>query len=548
VTQRHHHQGSRALVRQFQTRFIAAIVLISVTIGARGADVPIWVSTHGTQTGYPRARFLTGFGMSPSDRSMPKHDKIAYAENAARVNLSLALSASIESESIIDSFSAVVDGNEELVDAYKSKSVTRSELNLDGVIVDHFWEKNSRPAHALAYLDKVSARTHYDEKLKGKMKMLVELQGEGNRQVADRNVAMARDLYLKCDKQVDAIEEIMVIQSLLGGASSLDTEALQRIVGIKTESRRLWDATAESLEDAADQLAMKLALQITVPGKVQINALMLEDSYQYSQFSGRFRTILERAISKRTPLAPMTVDELDFTPSSSRLARHGVSANGANYLLSGTYFVKADGIHIYLRLSETDTSTVVATANARAMNIAVKGIEVKPRNYLQALQDRNVFRKDEIIGGSLMLETWTSRGVDGLVLEDGNELKIMTRVNQPCYLRFIYHLNNGARVIPDRLYMNYYIGADKVNQVVELPDTFEICAPFGSETIQMFASTGKFPPVELADRKFEGELYEVIFDTLEESNTLYRGMKKKQKATEITEVRIPLTTIARTEP
>jgi len=541
----HQLNTPRFCVRRFQDILATAVVLASITLEATGADVPVWVTTHGTQTGYPQERFVTGFGMSPADKSIARHDKISYAENAARVNLSLALSASIESEAVIDSFSAIVDGNEELVDAYKSKSVTRSALNLDGVIVDHYQDKDSQPTCALAYLDKVSAREHYSNKLQNKMKLLVEMQGEGNRQIAARNVAMARDFYLKCDKVVDDIEEIMVIQDLLGGKSPLGEADLQRIIGVKAASRELWDSTAETLEDAADQLAMKLALQIPGPGKVQINALMLEDSYQYSQFSGRFRTVLERAISTRTPLSPMSVSELDFTPASSQIARHGVAANGADYLLSGTYFVKPDGVEIYLRLTDTRTSTVVATANARAMNIAVKDIELKPRNYLQALQDRNVFRKDEIVGGGLLLETWTSRGLDGLVLEDGDELKIMIRVNQPCYLRFIYHLNNGARIIPDRLYMNYYIGADKVNQVVELPDTFEICAPFGSETIQMFASNEKFPPVELADRKFEGEIYEVVFDSLEDSNTLYRGMKTKKKKTEVTEIRIPLTTIAK---
>ena len=546
MTQAQHTQGIPGVCkRQFRVGLLAA-VLVSVAMGASGSGTPLWVSTHGTQTGYPRERFLTGFGMSPTDRSMAKHEKIAYAENAARVNLSLMLSASIESEAVIDSFSAIVDGNEELVDAYKSKSVTRSDLNLDGVIVDHYWEKDSRPACALAYLDRISAREHYDAKLKSKMKILVEHQTEGNRQIAARDVPTARDIYLKCDRIVDEIEEIIVIQDLLGGATPLTQAELKRIVGIKAESRKLWESSADTLEDAADQLAMKLALQIPNEGKVQVNALMLEDSYQYSQFSGRFRTILERAISARTALSPMTADELDFTPSSSRIARHGVAANGADYLLSGTYFVKGDGVDIYLRLSDTKTSTIAATANARALNIAVKDVELKPRNYLQALQDRNVFRKDEMIGGGLMLETWTSRGVDGLVLEDGDELKIMVRVNQPAYLRFIYHLNNGARVIPDRLYMNYFIGADKVNQVVQLPDIFEVCAPFGSETLQMFAANKRFPPVELIERKFEGEEYEVIGETLQDSNTLYRGLKRKKKEVEVTEVRIPLTTITKT--
>ena len=528
----------------FSKTLIAIILLAAAITTATGEVVPAWVESNGTQTSdFPPERFVTGFGVSTKDRRMAKHEKISYAENAARVNLALALSTSIESESVIDSFSSIVDGNEQLIDEYKAKSVTRSDLNLDGIDVSLYWQKDSRPAYALAYLDKVSAREHYARKFKTKIKMLIEMQAEANRQLAAKNTPMARDFYIKCEKIVDEIEEIIVIQDLLGGDSPLTDADLKRIVQVKSASNKLWKKESETLEDAANQIAVKLARQISVKGKVQINALMLEDSYQYSQFSGRFRSMLERAVSKNTILTPIDANQQDFTPDSSRIARHGVAANGADYLLSGNYFVKPDGIHIYTKLTDTKTSTVIGTATAHALNIAVKDVEVKPRNYLQALQDRKVFSKNEMVGGSILLETWTSRGVDGLVLEDGDELKIMVRVNQPVYLRFIYHLNNGARIIPDRLYMNYYIGADKVNKVVELPDTFEVCAPFGSETIQMFASNKRFPPVELVDRRFEGEVYEVIADTLEESNTLYRGLKRKKKEVETAEVRIPLTTI-----
>jgi len=509
------------------------------------AGAPIWVTTHGTQTGYP-PRFLTGFGMSPANRSMEKHEKIAYAENAARVNLSLMLTASIESQAVIDRFSSIVNSDEELVAAYKSKSVTRNGLNLDGVIVDHYWEKDSRPAYALAYLDRISAREHYDAKLKNKMNLLVELQGAAHRQQEKEGVSTAGDLQLKCYRVVNEIEEIIVIQDLLGGATPLTQAELKRIVGIKAESRKLWNSSADTLNDAADQLATKLALQVPNEGKIQVNALMLEDSYQYSQFSGRFRTILERAIIARTALSPITADELDFTPSSSRIARHGVAANGADYLLAGTYFVKEDGVHIYLRLSDTKTSTIVATASARALNIAVKDIEFKPRDYLQALQDRNVFRKDDIVGSSLRLESWTNRGVDGLVIEDGDEIRLYARVNLPCYLRVIQHLPSGARALPDKLWDNYYMGAHLVNKVVELPSTLVCRPPFGEHVLQTFASTAKLPEVSTVRVKTGPS--ETVYSLLQDApntgpdNGLSRGLLRN-KTLELVETRISITVV-----
>jgi hypothetical protein len=135
--------------------------------------------------------------------------------------------------------------------------------------------------------------------------------------------------------------------------------------------------------------------------------------------------------------------------------------------------------------------------------------------------------------------------VDGLALEDGDAITLYARVNKPCHLRFIYHLANGARVVPDPLYLNYTIGRDKVNKVVELPGEFEACAPFGSETMQFFASTVEFPELMLLTKVFDGEAYEVLADSLAQSNIRHRGLRRKTAGAEVAEVRLPLTTVPR---
>ena len=87
------------------------------------------------------------------------------------------------------------------------------------------------------------------------------------------------------------------------------------------------------------------------------------------------------------------------------------------------------------------------------------------------------------------------------------------------------------------------VDVDKVNRVVELPDTFTICAPFGAETMQFFASTERFDDVQLVPREFEGETYDVIDESLAESNVRYRGIKRKKTGVEVAEMRFPLTTV-----
>jgi hypothetical protein len=279
---------------------------------------------------------------------------------------------------------------------------------------------------------------------------------------------------------------------------------------------------------------------------------MIEDTYLYSQFSSQFRTILEREIAKNTSLIPLGAGDLDYTPQSANITRYSGAAKEAAYVISSCYFVQGDTLHMYLRVLNIAKNTVCATAEA-LMNIsATRGLELKPRNFMQAMADKRVFGNNEVVSTGLSLETWTNRGAESIMLEQGNKVVVFVRVNKPCYLRFIYHLANGARVFPDPLYRNYYIDESKVNMVLALPDTFEVTPPFGSETMQMFASTQKFPDVVLTKKNIGGEDYDVIEDDLPTFTAKTRGLKKLQPtpgstevSNEVAEKRIAVTSVAR---
>lgn len=527
--------------------FFIAIGLFCLSALAR-EEMPPWVATHGGSTGFPGSLFLTGFGMSSDDKRVPMEEKVTYAKNMALGCLASGLRVEISSEKVVNSFSSIVNGNEEMLDEFKARVVAKSELNIDGVQFRQYSDEKGKRAFALAYLDKEAAVLHYRNKFKGKIGKLVSLQQEGNSHLTKKDTARAREVYLTCEQVIGELEEIIQLQELLGDSGAIADEDMKAMLDVRTQSVELWDKTVESIEAAAVQLAIKLARQQLKEGRVQVNALMLDASHQYSQFSNQFRSILENEIRNHTVLKPMLAGEMDFTPESSNVARQTVVANGADYLLSGTYFIKAEEIHLYIRLSDVQTSELVATASVKMNKTAVGDLNLQPRNYVQALIDRKVFNQDEIIGGSLNLEVWTNKGTEGLVIEEDQAIKLFVRVNQVCYVRFIYHLCNGARIIPEKQFMNYYIDASKVNRVVELPEEFVVCAPFGTEIMQFFASTDMLPDVGIVTSVFDGEEYEVISDELAESNVRYRGIKKKKKDVEVTEKRISLTTVSKPMP
>ncbi len=524
----------------------AAILAGVLWTGAASGAAPDWVAAMGrAAAAFPAAGFVTGFGMSPADRDMPQAEKIAYARNMAAGALVNSLTVTVNSEDVVDRFSRTVNRDEELVEDFRSHTTLKSRLNLDGLRFEDYVGGAREPAYALAVLDRVQARDHYRARMTARLADLAQTQGEANALLEAGRAGDAREAYARCDRLVGEIEQLLLIRELLGDRTGLSPEDLARLQAVRRESRAAWDRRAETMEEAAELLARRLGTQAPGPATVQVNAPMLEDAYQYSQFSSRFRTLLESALSRYTELAPLTAAEQEFQPGSAGLARQGAAARGADLLLTGSYFLKADGLRCCLRLATVGQGAVAAAADVELGTNAVAGVETRPRNYLEALQDRRVFGSRDLVGGGLNLEVWTSRGVDGLAVEEGSELRLYARVNKPCYLRFIYHLANGARVVPDPLYLNYYLGDDKVNKVIELPGEFEACAPFGSETMQFFASTEEFPPLPTVKRVFEGETYDVLGESLAESNTRHRGLRRKATEVEVAEIRLPLTTVPR---
>lgn len=526
----------------------ARFYLLSVLVPTLGfscvAASPGWIATTSRELSYPREEFLTGLGVSPEDKNMPAAEKLSYARNMAYRNLAASLQVEISSEDRLHRLSSMVGNDEDIMEEFKSTIVAKSDINLDGVEFEEHTGKSSEAASALAFLERARARDHYRRKFARQLGLLVKMQTEANRLLASGDRSAARDAYLKCEQLVREVEQIIVVRELLGDATPIPDTALQTVVDVKNESRRVWQTQAETMQEAAEQLALKLSAYKPAAGRVQVNAFMLDDSYQYSQFSGRFRALLENELQKRTGMKPLLLSELDFTPHSAGVARHRLAANKADLLISGSYFLKeSEGlVSLHVRLSDAAKGEIIASAETSMKMAAAGELQLKPRNYLEVLQDRRVFAKDEIAGGGLNLEVWTNRGREGLVLEDEDELNVFVRVNRPCYVRFIYHLSNGARVVPDELYMNYFISTEMVNRPVKLPHDFVVAAPFGSETIQFMASTEKLPALKLVPKVFEGEEYEVLSDSLEENNAKHRGIKTKDKV-EFAEARVALTTV-----
>jgi hypothetical protein len=183
----------------------------------------------------------------------------------------------------------------------------------------------------------------------------------------------------------------------------------------------------------------------------------------------------------------------------------------------------------------------VASAEASLPKPAVPAeLPTLPQNFAQALADQKLLAPEELVAGGLRLEAWTNKGRTGLVFAKKEEVAIFLRVNQPAYVRLVYLLATGRKVMLEQA---YFIDSTKVNRAVEYPSRFEVSAPFGVEQLFAVAFTEKPEPLPTAKETVDGEEYEVVAEGLG-GMVKHRGLVKKKAAAQSAEAALALTTVA----
>ena len=124
-----------------------------------------------------------------------------------------------------------------------------------------------------------------------------------------------------------------------------------------------------------------------------------------------------------------------------------------------------------------------------------------------------------IVGGGLNLDLWTNKGADNLLYHGNDTLKLYTRSNHECYLRFVYYMADGSKVL---LMNDYYIGSDQVNKVVQIPENFICAEPFGIESLVLNGQTTPFP--KLSTTKRDGYIF--IDNEVKDIVSQSRGFKR----------------------
>lgn len=242
-----------------------------------------------------------------------------------------------------------------------------------------------------------------------------------------------------------------------------------------------------------------------------------QDTRMASQFSKKLTNILEQKLSANAGYKITTKQYLPF-----------VDDKPFKYTISGTYWEEGNNLKMVTVLKDARNQKTIASAENTIPKFVLEknAVAYKPDNFEKALKDQRIFKTDEIVPSDLNVEIWANKGNENLIYTENDTLALYVRANNKCYLRLIYYLADGSKVL---MMDNYYVSPEKVNKIIKLPDEFVCAEPFGAETMVLNAQSEPFVP--LMTKEQYG--YTFILDDTKQVVMNTRGFKKLNTGKEL---------------
>ncbi len=498
------------------------LFVILFFVSSVAAQTPDWVTNQGNSNKFPNALFITGYGVASSGNGVSSEQAVKNSLESARKNLIEKISIKIQSVTSLKT----EETGDKFSSFFNSAVQSASNLEVQGLENARFYEKEI--AHSFVYVKREVLQNSYQQKVQN-LKSEIESKLKIAKNLEEhKKSTQAMEEYLSCLPLIRQLEESQTILTFVKTSnvlSELEQTAASNeitIAKIREAIAKLVQRPIASVDDLAWYIVFQLKEQIEQKEKLRISVfvapLLYQDTKMGSSFSRFFNHIIEQKIGEA--------------------AKWDVVQANAQFLLNGSYWDQGDKIKFIVNLRSITDGKILASAEATVENkiISASGKNIKPENVQAALQDQKIFAEGENAGGGLTVEAWTNKQTQGNLFILDEQMKVTVRVNMPAYIRFIYHLADGTRIL---LMNDYYIDQSKVNLAYEIPQDLECAAPFGSEVLQIFARTDKFEQVQT--KSVNG--YNYLAEDLQKFVTKTRGMKAAKPKTMQAETRINITTM-----
>ncbi|UXX81270.1 DUF4384 domain-containing protein [Reichenbachiella carrageenanivorans] len=488
------------------------------------AQTPRWTEYTSRTSAYPAAQYLTGYLAENNFSEEPEADLLLRLSGYAKDQLVENILVDIQSISTLN----ILNVNAETQEVFRKNSTAVSTATIAGLNTETYYDKKKKIGYAFAYAKKSDVIDHYAndiaqylDQINTNFTIVKNQKAAGDNQKALK-VLFLIQTHLKNVEQGQAM--LVTLTGNFNDSRIKRPETNVYKVKLEQELNAVKNTDQFSIDDAAFFIANAIQVQLGKPDQaIQVNNFTYQDTPMGSPFSRK----LQASISQKLVQSGFSV----VTQSQT----------GQILVLNGSYWDEADHIKIAALLRDQSSAAALASSDCNIPKPALvaNGVVFTPENYKQAMITMREFAEGEVKGGNLNLDVYTNKGKDNLIFTEGELLKLFVRANRECYLRFVYHLADGSKVL---LLDNYYINRDHVNQVYELPYEFECAEPFGIETLQLNAQGQPFSPLNTQSQYG----YEFILDDTKSIITKSRGFKKVKAGEELkAEKRLVFTTMNR---
>jgi hypothetical protein len=487
------------------------------------AQQPDWIDFNTRKLRYSDREYLSTFLWNDIDKKENAAEKIEQLKLSASSELSSMVRTQINSTTTLQT----IEENQQVNEYFKQASTSYTDLTLTGLKYESYHDAKKNKIYVLAYVKRQGLISYYKAELNNKLnKLKVEVE-KAKLLESSNNKTEAYKVFSSLNV---AISEIESVHSLLitFGVNSTDELDFDRFQNLKSEIQKgivsLSNSDSKNINDAVYHISHNLGNQIqnkNIP--IRLSYFSYQDSRMTSPFSKRLYQSFKKHL----------VNSEGFKISAAK-----DSEDKMEYVLKGTYWEEGNNIRISASLVDMKTQqTLAAFDNVLAKNVLESsGIQYKPENFEDAYARMQQFSKDEIIGGGMKAKVWTNHGDENVLYAENDTMNLYVRVNRASYLRVIYYLADGSKVL---LLDNYYIDAEKVNKVYEIPDKFVCAPPFGVESLQLLAQTKPFEALSTTEEYG----YQFINDDTEEVLRQSRGFKRVQNEDLKAESRLIITTM-----
>lgn len=400
----------------------------------------LWCPALNAQTASLPPVAFSGQGIGPS-RDEAKKEALA--------DLSQAIHVEVASE-----FSSVVTQTKTSADALKTKRLAiSSRLPLLGVTCA------AVPA---------GAEFQATARLTGEALPLYRKELPRVREKIDLALAKADDAETHAEKivhlqdaltRIDRFERLSLVALLLGETrfpplGITDAE-------IKSRIRRL-ETQADTLDDGL---------------KFMAKGITQKGVYIFPPTTGASREV--------TPFAGAVKDHLSvYVATCPDLA-------AAAYIMTGEYTILDDAVELTYRLTDHRQHTL-RTTMAWFLPPAYKGYRIKPAT----LDFERLITSGMVVSSDFHVDIKTADGRCDLLYKKGDKLTLLVKMNRPGYFYLMGHAFKDQDYTylvqlseaPGNRKFIAYVGPDEAGKWMELGE-FEAVAPFGVETLQVFAAT-----------------------------------------------------------